>query len=190
MTAPVLHHPATYDDLLAVPENLVAELIDGELHTSPRPRGRHAVVSSRLGARLTNAFDFGDGGPGGWWILDEPEIHFGPRVDTQVAVPDLAGWRRERMPEIPQDHRFRIVPDWICEIASPSTAHLDRIVKMPLYAKYGVAFACRIDPEAQTLEVFRLEEGCWLMIGMYGREQRVNAEPFEAIELDLKDLWV
>jgi Uma2 family endonuclease len=189
MTAPVLHHPATYDDLLAVPENIVAELIDGELYASPRPRGPHSLAHSSLGMLLGSPFQLGRNGPGGWWIIDEPEIHFGPRVDTQVAVPDLVGWRRERMPEIPEDHRFRVVPDWICEIASPSTAHLDRVVKMPLYARHGVAYAWIIDPEPRTLEVFRLDQGRWILLATYGREQRVNAEPFEAIELDLRYLW-
>jgi Uma2 family endonuclease len=189
MTAPVLHHPGTYDDLLAVPDNLVAELIDGELYTSPRPRGRHGAVSARLGARLTNFFDFGDGGPGGWWILDEPELHFGARADVQVVVPDLGGWRRERMPEVPDDHRYRVVPDWVCEIASPSTARLDRAVKLPLYARHGVSYAWIIDPEQRTLEVFRLESGRWVVLATYGRDQRVRAEPFDAVELDLKDLW-
>jgi Uma2 family endonuclease len=190
MTAPVLHHPATYDDLLAVPENLVAELIDGELYTSPRPGGPHGTAYSALGMLLGPPFHFGRGGPGGWWILDEPEIHFGVRADTQVVVPDLAGWRRERMPEVPADHRFRVVPDWVCEIVSPSTGRLDRAVKMPLYAKHGVSHAWIVDPEQRTLEVFRLESGRWVVLETYSRDQRVSAEPFEAVELDLKDLWV
>ncbi|MCU1349607.1 MAG: uncharacterized protein JWO56_2637, partial [Acidobacteria bacterium] len=146
MSAPVLHSPATYDDLLKVPDNMVAELIDGELYVSPRPRAVHGHAAAVLGAGLMPPFHFGRGGPGGWWILDEPEIHFGPRIDKQVTVPDLAGWRRERMPELPDDHRFRVVPDWVCEIASPSTGRLDRVVKMPLYAKHGVAHAWIIDP--------------------------------------------
>jgi Uma2 family endonuclease len=180
--------PATYDDLLGVPENMVAELIDGELYASPRPRARHGNTASVLGGLLLPSFQLGRNGPGGWWIIDEPEIHFSPRVDMEVAVPDLAAWRRERMPELPEDHRFR-VPDWVCEIASPSTAHLDRVVKMPLYAKHGVAHAWIIDPEARTLEGFRLDRDRWVLLGTYGREQTLHAEPFEAIELDLKDLW-
>lgn len=174
---------------MRVPENLVAELVDGELYTSPRPRGRHGRAGSGLGALLMPPFDFGRGGPGGWWIFDEPEVHWGARVDQQVTVPDLAGWRRERMPEIPDDHRFRVVPDWICEIDSPSTFRLDRSVKMPLYAQHGVGHLWMINPEARVLEVFRLEEGRWVVAATYGGEQRVNAEPFEAVEIDLKDLW-
>ena len=189
MTAPVLHHPATYDDLLAVPDNLVAELIDGDLYTSPRPSGRHSNARCALGMLLGPPFHFGRGGPGGWWIIDEPEIHFGPRPDVQVAVPDLAGWRRKRMPEMPEDHRFRVVPDWVCEIASPSTAHVDRTVKMPLYARHGVAYAWVVDPQSRTLEVFRLEHDRWVPLTTYSGEQRVSAEPFEALDFDLKDLW-
>jgi Uma2 family endonuclease len=189
MTVPVLHHPATYDDLLTVPESMVAELIDGELHTSPRPRGPHGTTATQLAGWLVPRFRFGEGGPGGWWIVGEPEVHFGARADTQVTVPDLAGWRRERMPEVPRDHRYRVVPDWICEIASPSTARLDRAVKMPLYAQHGVRYVWIIDPEERVLEVFRLEAGDWLLVGTYSQEQRVNAEPFEEIELDLRYLW-
>jgi len=155
----------------------------------PRPRARHGNAAAVLGGLLLPPFHLGRNGPGGWWIHDEPEIHFGPHVNVQVAVPDVAGWRRERMPELPPDHRFRIVPDWVCEIASPSTSRLDRGVKMPLYAKHGVAYAWIIDPEQRTLETFRLEAGGWLPTGTYSGEQRVNAEPFEAIELHLKDLW-
>jgi Uma2 family endonuclease len=147
-------------------------------------------VITQLGALLVNPFDFGRGGPGGWWVLNKPEIHWGARVDQQVTVPDLAGWRRERMPEIPQDQRFRVVPDWICEIASPSTFRLDRSVKMPLYATHGVGHLWMIDAEARVLEVFRLEQGRWTVAATYSGEQRVNAEPFEAVELQLEDLWL
>jgi Uma2 family endonuclease len=189
MTAPAAHFPATYDDLRNAPDHVVAELIDGELHTSPRPRGSHGNAASSLLMLVGPPFHFGRGGPGGWWILSEPEIHFGPRVDQQVAVPDLAGWRRERMPELPTDHRFRVVPDWSCEVASPSTGRLDRVVKLPLYAKHGVGHGWVVDPEQRTLEVFRLEQGRWVVIATYSRDQRVQPEPFDAITLDLGDLW-
>lgn len=189
MTAPVPHRPATYEDLMRVPDNLVAELIGGELYTSPRPRGPHGTVAARLAGLLIPPFDFGDGGPGGWWLIGEPEVHWGPRADQQVTVPDLAGWRRERMPEIPTDHRFRVVPDWICEIASPSTVRLDRYVKMPLYAEHGVGHLWMIDVEARVLEVFRLENGRWLLLAIYSGEQSINAEPFEAIDFRLERLW-
>jgi len=189
MTVPEVHHPATYEDLLKVPDTMVAELIDGELYVSPRPRASHGNAAAALMMLVGPPFHYGRGGPGGWWLHAEPEIHFGPRIDEKVTVPDLAGWRRERMPELPADHRFRVVPDWICEIASPGTGRLDRAVKMPLYAKHGVGHSWIVDPEQRTLEVFRLENGRWSLIGTYSREQRAHAEPFDDLELNLADLW-
>ena len=139
------------------PENLTGEIINGELHTQPRPAGRHGEAGSVLGMHIGSPFRLGNGGPGGWWILDEPEIHF--VRDTVVVVPDLAGWRRERMPNIPEGHRFEVVPDWVCEILSPSTGKKDRAKKLPLYARYGVAHAWLVDPLAQTLEALSWHEG-------------------------------
>jgi len=181
---------ATYADLERVPETLVAELIDGELFTSPRPRRRHARASSRLGARLAHPYEFGEGGPGGWIFYDEPELHLGPVPDEIVLIPDLAGWRAERLSEMSDDdHRFRVVPDWICEVTSPSTGGLDRIRKMPLYAQHGVGHAWLIDPEWRSLEVCRLNGQVWTTVAVYSGEQRVHAEPFDAIELNLAELW-
>ena len=141
---------ATYEDLFEVPDNLVAEIIYGHLYTSPRPAPRHARASSILGAKVTDPYDVGNGGPGGWWIIIEPEVHF--IRDTEVLVPDIAGWRRQRMPDIPRDHRFEVVPDWVCEILSPSTAGKDREIKLPIYAHYGVQYVWLVDPLARTLE--------------------------------------
>ncbi len=127
------------------------------------------------------------GGPGGWWIFIEPEVHF--VRDVEVIVPDLAGWRRERMPYLPEDHRFKVVPDWICEILSPSTASKDREVKMPLYVRYGVQYAWLIDPVKRTLEACRLETGAWIEVGCFADTDQVAVPPFEAVSLDLKALW-
>src|SRR5262245_52490577 len=145
--------PATYDDLVAVPEHLVAEIVDGELVTSPRPAAPHARASSRLGAELGGPFDRGKNGPGGWILLDEPELHF----HGNVLVPDIAGWRRERMPELPDAAAFELAPDWVCEVLSPGTMAHDRGAKMPVYAREGVAFVWLVDPSARLLEVFRLD---------------------------------
>jgi len=123
--------PATYADLQALPEHVVGELISGELHISPRPAAPHTVAASRLGGGLSGPFDEGRGGPGGWIILDEPELHFG----EDVLVPDLAGWRRERMPRPPRAAAFTLAPDWVCEVLSPSTAALDRGIKLPVYGR-------------------------------------------------------
>ncbi len=184
-------HPVTqwtpYDALLALPENLVGEVINGQLYTQPRPSGPHGVAERGLSIEVGGPFDKGRGGPGGWWILIEPEVHFSR--DTEVVVPDLAGWRRERMPQVPRDHRFEVVPDWVCEILSPSTAKKDRAIKLPLYARYGVAYAWLVDPEAHTLEAFALREGAWLLLGTFKDDDPIHVEPFEAVTFSLAELW-
>ncbi|HUL14253.1 MAG TPA: Uma2 family endonuclease [Methylococcaceae bacterium] len=146
------------------------------------------MAEKGLTIELGGPFDKGRGGPGGRWILGEPEVHF--IRDTEVAVPDLAGWRRERMPLIPEDHRFEVVPDWVCEILSPSTVKKDRILKLPLYARYGVAHAWLLDPVARTLEAFELREGAWTLIGSLKDEDAVCLAPFAAISFSLAELWV
>ena len=154
---PPFDRPATYDDLVKLPDNLVAEILDGELHASPRPAPPHSRAGSTLGVVLGGPFDFGRGGPGGWWLFDEPELHLG----ADVIVPDLAGWKRERMPRQPDTAYFALPPDWVCEILSPSTAKVDRVRKLAIYAREAVAHAWLIDPVLQTLEVLRLEGGRW-----------------------------
>jgi len=176
---------ATYDDLLAVPSNQVAELIDGLLHTHPRPAARHTNAASVLGEELGPPFRRGRGGPGGWVILDEPELHLG----ADILVPDLAGWRRARMPEIPDVPFFTLPPDWVCEVLSPSTEAIDRSEKLPIYARQGVAHAWLVDPIAKTLEVLRLDGNAHRVIATWRESARVRAEPFDAIELDLSLLW-
>lgn len=176
-----------YAELEALPENLTGEIINGQLYTQPRPTNPHALVSSGLGMDIGSAYHRGRGGPGGWWILDEPEIHF--IRDTEVLVPDLAGWRRERMPRLPTDHRIEVVPDWVCEILSPSTARKGRMTKMPVYARYGVAYLWLVDPLAQTLEAFALREGRWTVIGQFQEQEVVSVEPFRDIALELGALW-
>jgi Uma2 family endonuclease len=177
--------PATYADLEALPENVVGELIAGELFVSPRPAVPHAVASSHLGGELSGPFERGRGGPGGWIILDEPELHFG----EDVLVPDLAGWRRERMPQPPRTAAVTLAPDWVCELLSPSTSALDRGVKLPVYARQGVRHIWFVDPVARTLEVLRLEGTRYLLLVTHTGMARVRAEPFEAIELELAFLW-
>ena len=177
-----------YEQLLALPENQVGEVIGGQLYTQPRPAGPHAMAEAAIVLRIGAPFRFGEGGPGGWWILPEPEIHF--IRDTEVAVPDLAGWRRERMPTIPRDHRFEVVPDWVCEILSPSTQQKDRVLKLPLYARYGVAYAWLVDPLARTLEVFELNEGRWILLSAIREDEPVCFPPFTAVTFSLADLWV
>ena len=176
-----------YAQLEALPEHLTGEIINGRLYTQPRPAGPHAGAGSGLGGELYGPYHRGRGGPGGWWILDEPEIHF--IRDTEVLVPDLAGWRRKRLPRLPRDHRFQVVPDWVCEILSPSTARTDRVTKTPVYARYGVPFLWLVDPLAHTLEAFALHEGRWTVIGLFQEQDAVTVEPFTAIALELGALW-
>lgn len=179
---------ATYQDVLDAPPNRVAEVLFGVLHTFPRPAVRHARAGSRLGSRLGGPFDEGRDGPGGWVILDEPELHLGGEPD--IAVPDLAGWRRERMPRIPRDAAFlALPPDWVCEVLSPSTQAIDRSDKMDLYRREGVRHVWHVEPIGETLEVFRLEEGRWIELAVWRGAQPVRAEPFDAIELALGALW-
>jgi len=183
---PPFDRAATYDDLVKLPENLVAEIVGGELHASPRPAPRHAVAYARTTGLLASAFDSGRGGPGGWWILAEPELHLGP----DVLVPDLAGWRRERMPRVPETAYFPLAPDWICEILSPSTASLDRAKKLVVYAREGIAHAWLMDPVARTLEVLRLDAGHWMIVVTLAGDATARVEPFEAIEFELGQFWI
>jgi Uma2 family endonuclease len=177
--------PATYADLLKVPDHFVAEIVDGDLYTSPRPAPRHADASSGLGGALRGPFDRGRGGPGGWRILGEPEVH----LVRDIVVPDIAGWRRERLPDLPDQAYFSIAPDWICEVVSPSTAALDRVKKMSVYAREGVPHAWLVDPIAQTIEVLRLENARWSIVSTCAGADVVRLQPFEAIDLDLTLLW-
>ena len=180
--------PSPYDRLCALPEGLTGEIIDGRLYTEPRPAGPHGYTELALGSRLFLLYGRGEGGPGGWWILVEPEIHF--VRDREVLVPDLAGWRRERMPAIPREHRFETVPDWVCEILSPATRSKDRELKMPTYAKYGVPYLWLIDPTAKRLEAYALQAGTWTLLGAFEGNAEVRVAPFDAVPLRLGDLWV
>jgi Uma2 family endonuclease len=186
MGDPARRH-ATYDDLRAVPSNLVAEIIHGALITHPRPAAPHTRAASRLGVDLGGPFDRGRGGPGGWVLLDEPELHL---RGGHVLVPDLAGWRRERMPRVPLEAAaFELAPDWVCEVLSPSTEALDRAEKMPIYAAERVSHVWLVDPIVRTLEVHRLDGETYRVVGTWREAAVVRAEPFAAIELELAALW-
>jgi Putative restriction endonuclease len=182
---PPIDRPATYEDLMNVPDTMVAEIVDDELHASPRPALRHANVTSSLGVMIGGPFHHGRGGPGGWWILDEPELHFG----RNVLVPDLAGWRRTRLPRLPDAAYCSVFPDWVCEVLSPSTAALDRSKKLAIYAREQVGHAWLVDPAARTLEVLRLEAGRWTILVTHAGSDVVRAEPFIDVELELASLW-
>ncbi len=184
--APKQVRPATRADLDNLPLTWRGEVIDGELYAFPRPGAPHANIETAVGSDLNPPFHRGRGGPGGWWILIEPGIQL-PRA-PEVA-PDLAGWRRERLPVLPPKGPIEVVPDWVCEILSPGTRSYDMLVKRPFYAEARVQHLWYIDPEARTLSVSRLENGRWLELGVYGDEQVVRAEPFDAIEISLGPWW-
>ena len=182
---PPLDRPAAYADLEQLPPNMVAEIVDDELWASPRPAPRHSRAWARLTSRIEPAFDEGRGGPGGWTILGEPEIHLG----KQVLVPDLAGWRRARLPRLPAAAHIAIAPDWVCEVISPSTARLDRAKKLRIYASEGVQHAWLVDPLARTVEVLHLDGGRWTIVATHAGDAVVRIEPFEDIEIEIGALW-
>jgi Uma2 family endonuclease len=171
---------------LAAPEHLIAEVLDGELVLQPRPAARHSVVASTLGEELGPPFKRGRGGPGGWLILDEPELH----LASDILVPDLAGWRRERLDRIGDEAFIEMAPDWVCEVLSPSTEKRDRAAKLPIYARERVSHTWLVNPVQRTLEVLRLTSERWLTLAVHHDDHRVRAEPFDAIELDLSVLWM
>jgi len=182
---PPFDRPATYRDLEQLPPHVVAEIVDDELWASPRPAPRHSLARARLTGRIEPPFGGGRGGPGGWISLGEPEIHLG----KQVLVPDLAGWRRTRLPRLPATAFIAVAPDWVCEVISPSTARLDRAKKLRIYASEGVQYAWLVDPLARTVEVLRLEGGRWVINATHAGDVVVRIEPFEEIEIEIGALW-
>ena len=185
MNRPV-EREAQYQDLFDLPDNLIGEILNGQLVTQPRPAPKHARAASIIGGEMVPPFDQGRNGPGGWWILFEPELHLG----RHILVPDLAGWRKERMPTFPEEAYFTQAPDWVCEVLSPGTARTDRVVKMPIYAGQGVQWLWLVEPILRTLEVFRLHEGHWLLEAAWQQEDEVRAPPFAEIAFSLGGLWV
>ena len=179
---------ASYEDILALPEHLVGEILDGELFALPRPSPRHALATSGLGAAVFDRFAGPGGGdpPGGWWILYEPELHLG----ADILVPDIAGWRREKMASLPEAAFFELAPDWACEVLSPSTEAIDRGRKMEVYAREGVSYLWLVNPIHRTLESYRLVESRWTLLATSVGDQRVQAEPFAAVALDMSRWWV
>jgi Uma2 family endonuclease len=187
MRATPLRKVATYEDILALPEHLVGEILGGDLFALPRPSPRHALAASGLGGALFDVFARPGGGdpPGGWWILDEPELH----LHDDVLVPDLAGWRRERMPALPEKAFFELAPDWACEVPSPATEAIDRGRKMEIYAREGVNHLWLVNPVHRTLETYRLAASRWTLLTTFVGDGAVRAEPFEVVNLDMSRWW-
>ncbi len=176
---------ATYDDVLSCPEHVVAEVVFGTLYQSPRPAAVHSLAASAIGEELGPPFKRGRGGPGGWMILDEPEIHLG----EQIVVPDLAGWRRERLPEVPAAAYLELAPDWVCEVLSPSTRALDRGQKLRVYAEHRVGFVWLVEPLEQLVEVLELDGPTYRIVDNAQGDVSVRLKPFDAIEFPLGALW-
>lgn len=176
---------ATYEDVLVALPHQVAEIVSGELRLSPRPAGPHSVAASAIGEELGPPFKRGRGGPGGWIILDEPELH----LAEDILVPDLGGWRRTRLPVVRNEPYFTLAPDWVCEVLSPSSTKTDRADKLPIYAREAVAHVWLVNPLDHTLEALRLESGRYTILAVWRDTARVRAEPFEVFELDLSILW-
>jgi Uma2 family endonuclease len=192
--APLVADPArklaTWEDLAALPEGTRAEVLAGSLVVPPSPLPRHARAQRALGSFVGRPFDddHDRGGPGGWWILLEVDVRLAPH---DVVRPDLAGWHRERLPA-PWDTRpIEVVPDWICEVVSPSNASQDRVRKREIYARSGVRFFWLVDPDARTLEALRLDPstGLWIEVGAYDETAHARIAPFEAIELEVGRLF-
>jgi Uma2 family endonuclease len=177
---------ALYADVLAAPEDKIAEIVEGYLYLSPRPSLRHSNAASVLGGDLNSAFHRGRNGPGGWWILYEPEVY----VNGDVLVPDIAGWRRERLPELPEGSGTNLAPDWVCEVLSPSTEKFDRLEKLPRYAFAAVAYLWLVDPSKRRLEVYGQVDLQWALLEEYSGAAKVSAPPFEAVPIELAPLWV
>jgi Uma2 family endonuclease len=180
---------ATYADLLALGDDARAEILAGELVASPAPLPRHSKAQGAARRFLGGPFDDDDGrgGPGGWWIFVEVDVGFGPH---DVVRPDLAGWRRERLPRPGKTRPIVVVPDWVCEVLSPATAARDRVTKRALYARAGVAHYWLIDPEARVLEAYALRDGTWVEVGVYDDSATARIAPFDAIELEVGRLFL
>ena len=176
---------ATYQDVLDAPAHRVAEIVHGTLYISPRPPSLQALAKTCLVAGLGHAFCFGRGGPGRWRIMHEPELHLG----EDILVPDVAGWRRERLPRIPETWDAVIAPDWVCETISDSTREFDLNAKRPVYAREGIPHLWLVDPTDRTLEAFELHDGQWLLIASVKDDDPVSIRPFDAITFSLGDLW-
>ena len=181
-----LPRPAGWAEILAAPEGLEAEVIGGELWTHPRPRPEHGLAQFVIGGVLSDPFGFGRGGPGGWWLINEVDVFFGPH---DIVSPDVAGWRRERVPEFPRERPIAIRTDWVCEVLSPSTARRDRLQKATLYLDHGVPWYWLVDTDNRLLEAFEASDGHWLRHGAWSDADVARVPPFDAIELAVGDLF-
>jgi Uma2 family endonuclease len=185
MSSAASKNKTAYEKWMELSDDVVGEIIAGELHVSPRPAPKHSRASTKLSGVLDGPFDSGKGGPGGWTLLFEPEIH----INSNIFVPDIGGWRRERLSKAPEEPFISIAPDWICEVLSPSTTTFDRSKKMPLYAELGLSHFWLVDPIHKTLEIYVNDHMNWKLLKTYANDDKVRAAPFDALEFDLSILW-
>ncbi|MDR3569051.1 MAG: Uma2 family endonuclease [Syntrophobacteraceae bacterium] len=177
--------PATYEDLYDVPENLIGEIVNGELTVPPRPTRKHGYAATALIEEVGPPYHRGRGGPGGWSFIAEPEVIFG----EDIMAPDVAGWKAQRFLWEEDRNPVSVAPDWVCEVLSPKTVRNDKVRKMPVYARHGVGHIWLIDPAAMTMDAFRLESGRWLLLASFSENDKARVEPFQEIEINLAYLW-
>ena len=185
--ADTARRPATIEDLDRTPaDGRVYEILGGSLEAQPRPRPSHSRAQSRLNGQLSDPFDAGRGGPGGWWLLTEPEVR---RSQHDIVVPDVAGWRRERLARLPTNRPIDTPPDWICEVVSPNDRGRDRVRKASLYLRAGIPHYWILDTDARSLEAFAARAGAWRRSGGRTDGDTPRIPPFESIELDISSLF-
>lgn len=173
---------ATWEDVASLPEGDRTEVLAGELYAGPSPLPRHGRVQGTLSHQVGGPFDFGRDGPGGWWIIVEVDAEL---TRHDVLRPDLSGWRRQRLPLFPDERPIRVVPDWVCEVTSPSSVRADKVVKPRIYLAAGVPFLWTVDPEERLLEAFESRDGAWLRLGVWGDGDVARIAPFDAVEIDV-----
>ncbi|MFO0608824.1 MAG: Uma2 family endonuclease [Polyangiales bacterium] len=182
-----LSHPPTLADIDALPPHMKGEIIDGVFYAMTRPRGFHQNVAGEITSELRGPFQKGRGGPGGWWILPEPGIEF---PNSPEVSPDVAGWKRERMPAMPREKSITVAPDWVCEVLSNTTRRHDLRTKKPFYARMGVAWMWVVDPDAMLVTAHRNEGWQWVEVGAWADEKDARIPPFEAAVVDVSEWWV
>lgn len=156
------------------------------MHAFPRPRAPHQRAGTRIAGDIDGPFDRGRGGPGGWWILEEPGVQL---PQAEEFSPDVGGWRRERLPRLPRKGPITVAPDWVCEVLSPRTRGYDLVIKRRFYAEIGVSHLWYVEPLAKAITASKLVSGRWVELGAWGKDEKARIEPFEAVELDLTAWW-
>jgi Uma2 family endonuclease len=179
--------PATWEELLATPDDgRIYEVLAGNLEAQPRPRPSHGRTQALLAGELSGPFDRGRGGPGGWWLVIEPDVELDAH---NIVAPDIAGWRRERMPVFTDERPIAVRPDWICEVVSPSNRRRDRGPKADLYQRVGVPHYWILDSEERTLEAFENRSAAWVRLGAWSDGDSARIPPFDAISLEVGGLF-